>query len=126
MRRFSKCPDMDVFQKWKKFVNMTARELRSFMDSEDGQDAGLSKEDAKEKGIKSGRESAEWILRMKPYSRSYRAALGNWTPLMWEWARRQNSFILRMSANAGRYYDDKGRPTRLLKSLLIWGHDPEK
>lgn len=126
MKRFKRTPDKEVFDKWKRLVNMTPSALRYFMNSEEGKEAGLSKEEAREKGIKSGRESAEWILKMKPLARSFKMAEQEWTPDMWEWARRQNAFISRMSGNMGAYYYENGEMTRLLKALLIWGHDPEK
>ena len=34
---------------------------------------------------------------------------------------RRASFLARMAGMPGPEYDDKGRPTRLLKSLQVWG-----
>lgn len=112
-------PDMEVYNKWKQLVNMTPAELQKFMDSKEGKQAGLSKEKAKQLGIKHGRESAEWILRMK------KTPVNEWTPEMWRWARRQNNFISRMSGNKGPLYKN-GQKTRKHTALLIWGNDPEK
>jgi hypothetical protein len=71
-------------------------------------------------GIDYGRESARWILRMKdtPYS--------EWTPNMWRWAKKQISFISRMSGNKGKLFDENGKRTRKYLSLLVWGNNPLK
>jgi hypothetical protein len=110
----------ETYKKWKELVNMSASELKRFMDSEEGKKAGLSRKEAKELGIHYGRESARWILKMK------NTPVSEWTPKMWEWANRQISFNSRMRGNKGKLYDDKGRKTRKHLSLLIWGHNPEK
>jgi len=34
---------------------------------------------------------------------------------------RRASFLARMGGSPGPEHDDKGRPTRLLKSLQVWG-----
>jgi len=112
--------DKETYNKWKSLVNMTYTELKKFYDSQEGKDAGLSSNEANELGIKSGRESAKWIMKMKQTN------VSDWTPNMWEWAKRQISFISRMSGNKGPLYDDKGNKTRKHTSLLIWGHNPEK
>jgi hypothetical protein len=110
----------EVYDEWKSLVNMSSSELKSFLQTEDGKEAGLSKSEASQLGIGSGQESASWILKMKevPYTQ--------WSNEMWSWAKRQISFIKRMSGNKGDLYDDKGNKTRKHTSLLIWGHNPEK
>jgi hypothetical protein len=110
----------ETYKKWKDLVNMSASELKRFMDSDEGKKAGLSRKEAKQLGIHYGRESARWILKMKD------TPVSEWTPKMWEWANRQISFNSRMRGNKGKLYDDKGRKTRKHLSLLIWGHNPEK
>lgn len=115
-----KALDKKTYQKWKSLVNMSASELESFYNTKDGKEAGLSQSEANKQGISSGRESARWILKMKkvPYTQ--------WTDDMWRWAKKQISFISRMSGNKGDLYDEKGDRTRKHTSLLIWGHNPEK
>ena len=110
----------EVYDEWKTLLNMSASELKKFLETEDGKKAGLTKEKADELGIGSGRESASWILKMKavPYSQ--------WSDTMWSWAKRQIGFIKRMSGNKGSLYEDNGNKTRKHTSLLIWGHNPEK
>jgi hypothetical protein len=110
----------ETYKKWKDLVNMSASELKSFMDSDEGKKAGLSRKEAKQLGIHYGRESARWILKMKD------TPVSEWTPKMWEWANRQISFNSRMRGNKGKLYDEKGKKTRKHLSLLIWGHNPEK
>ena len=109
-----------IFDKWRKLVNMTHTELRRYYHSNEGKKSGLSKEEADEQGISSGRESAEWILKMK------KTNWKNWSNEMWKWANKQISFISRMRGNKGDLYDEKGKKTRKLMSLLIWGHNPKK
>ncbi len=120
----------DIWAKWYSLINMTASELKRFMDSEQGKDAGLSAPEAKKQGISRGRISAGWLLKMIPTGRSWESALENWTPAMWKWARKQVSFNSRMLGNkpekSNPYVDENGDMTRWLKSLLIWGHDPRK
>jgi len=118
-------PSEDVWKTWKTLVNMTPAELRRFMESEEGQVAGLSRSEARSQGISSGRESAEWLLKMIPLGKTYRAAERNWTPEMWRWARAQVSFNMRMLGSRGPLYRD-GKRTRKYLSLLIWGCDPMK
>ena len=110
----------ETYKKWKSLVNMTHSELKKFYESEEGKEAGLSKSESGKLGIGNGRESARWILKMKKTPKS------EWTPQMWRWAKKQISFISRMSGNKGKLYDDKGRKTRKYLSLLIWGNNPEK
>jgi hypothetical protein len=112
--------DAETYAEWKRLVNMTKSELEDFFNSEEGLGAGLSRSEASKHGIDSGRESAEWIMKMKdiPYK--------EWTSDMWRWAKKQISFIKRMSGVKGELYDDKGRKTRKHTALLIWGHNPEK
>lgn len=110
----------ELYARWKKLVNMTYSELKDFYDSAEGKEAGLSKDKADDLGIGSGRESARWIMKMKQTPNE------KWTPLMWDWAKRQVSFIARMSGNKGEMYDERGNKTRKHLSLLIWGHNPDK
>lgn len=110
----------ETYKKWKSLVNMSKSELEKFYNSEEGKVAGLTASQAKSQGIDSGRESARWIMKMKDTS------VKNWTPTMWKWAKKQISFISRMSGNKGKLYDESGAKTRKHTSLLIWGHNPTK
>jgi len=115
----------EKYKKWNQLVNMSASELQKFIDSEEGQEAGLSRKEAGDAGsgggkITSGRDSARAIVRMLQKKKE------DWTSNDWEWVGKQISFISRMRGNEGPNRDDKGRPTRKLLSLKIWGHDPEK
>jgi hypothetical protein len=40
--------------------------------------------------------------------------------------RRKGSFLVRMGSTNGPLKDEKGRPTRLKKSLIAWGHSGDK
>ena len=105
---------------------MSISEFSKFIESEGGKEAGLTQKEASKEGIKSGKQSAKWILKMKQSGSSLSDALENWKSAEWEWAGRQISFISRMSGNRGPLYDEDDKPTRKLLSLKIWGHDPEK
>ena len=109
-----------VAAKWRGLVNMTSSDLRQFLASPEGKDAGLSRSAASSQGIKRGRDSGFAILKMK--EKPTKA----WTPSEWAWAKRQVNFITRMKGNPGPLLDEKGRKTRKHTSLLIWGHDPSK
>ena len=110
----------ELYQEWNDLVNMTSSELQNYYDSKEGKTSGLSAWQAKELGIKSGRESAKWIIKMKEIP------MNEWTEEMWEWAKRQISFIKRMSGVEGDLYDENHEKTKKHKALLIWGHNPEK
>jgi len=110
----------ETYSKWRGLVNMGPGELKSFLHSEEGQKAGLSKSEASSQGIKRGRDSGFAILKMKEKPPE------EWSPAQWAWAKRQINFITRMKGNPGPLFDEKGRKTRKHTSLLIWGHDPKK
>jgi hypothetical protein len=118
--------DKELYERWRSLVNMTEAQLRRFLQSKEGKEAGLSRAEASKQGIRSGQDSARAILRMIPNSKTLQQAYGHWSKADWEWAKRQVSFISRMRGNAGPLYDEQGRPTRKLTSLLLWGHDPRK
>lgn len=115
----------NIHTDWKSLVNMTASELEKFADSYWGKQAGLSRDEAREKGISSGRDSARAIIRMKKKSFS------KWTKQDWLWARKQVNFIKRFTTKKSEtkrsprhpLWED-GEPTRYLLALLIWGHNP--
>ena len=114
-----------IYKEWSKLVNMGAKELQSFIDSESGKEAGLSRKEAGKAGtgggkITSGRDSARAIVRMLGKKKE------DWETNDWKWASKQISFISRMKGAKGPLRDDKGEPTRKLLALKIWGHNPEK
>ena len=109
----------EIYDKWKSLVNMSVGDLSNFYHTKEGKEAGLTKDEADMLGIHNGRESARWILKMK------KTPVAEWTPEMWEWAKRQISFISRMKGNKGGLYDENGNKTRKHTSLLLWGHNPE-
>lgn len=125
-------PDPAVFAAWRDLVNLPTADLKAFLDYY-GTEAGLSRAEAHAAGIKSGRESARWILKMRQAlggSKAYVVAETLWTPAMWQWARRQVNFNRRMRGARGKLYRQLASgdevPTRKLLSLLVWGHDPER
>ena len=115
--------DEEVYAEWKELVNMTPRELERFLEDY-GNVAGLSRAEASAQGIRSGRDSARAIIRMKRKGKS------KWNANDWKWARRQVNFIKRMSGAKGPLLTKKSdgyhHPTRRYLALLVWGHDPLK
>lgn len=115
--------DDEVYREWKTLVNMSAKEIEDFLDQY-GDVAGLSRAQASAQGIRSGRDSARAIIRMK------RKKKADWNSGDWKWARRQVAFIKRMSGSRGDLLREKADgtmvPTRKYLSLLVWGHDPLK
>lgn len=109
-----------LYDEWRDLVNMGPAELERYASSSEGREAGLSRRQAAAEGIRSGRESARAIMRMKRKPKS------EWTARDWDWARRQVSFIKRMRGTRGPLRDKQGEPTRKLMALKIWGHNPEK
>ena len=133
---------LEQFTRWVQLVNMKNKELKRFLDSPLGKKAGINKERQKEfGGINRGRTSGLAILRMrkklglsgpKDYikngpmiiKRYYDMALEKWNETDWYWCSRQISFNSRARGQRGPYTDKKGRPTRKLLALWVWGHDP--
>lgn len=114
-----------TYKKWSKLINMGAKELQAFIDSDDGKEAGLSRKESGKAGtggkkITSGRDSARAIVRLLGKKKE------DWESRDWDWANKQISFISRMKGAAGPLRDEKGRPTRKLLALKIWGYNPEK
>lgn len=107
----------DLYKEWRRLVNITPSRLERFLASKEGREAGLSRSDASAQGIRSGRDSARAILRMKRKPKS------EWTDADWKWAKRQVAFIKRMRGAKGPLFKD-GKKTRKHTSLLLWGHDP--
>lgn len=113
------------YRKWKKLINMSGTEIKKFLDSDEGKEAGLSRKESATAGasggkISSGRDSARAIIRM------LKTDVEDWTENDWKWLGKQVSFISRMKNASGPLYDEKGNKTRKLLSLLVWGHDPRK
>lgn len=111
--------DKELLRDWKKLVNMSASQLKAFLATDEGKEAGLSRDEASEQGISSGHDSALAILRMKA------KPVSKWTHSDWKWCKKQVSFITRMLGNKGPLYDKDGNKTRKHTSLLLWGHTPK-
>lgn len=114
----------DVFEEWCSLVNMTNKELETFLNSNWGKVAGLSKQEAKNwNDIKSGRVSGRRILKMRKkigfsgpndqiksqidIGKAWEKALKNWTgpsgdsmkgETDWDWCKRQVRFNKRAGA----------------------------
>lgn len=117
--------EKEIYKKWKELINMSAKEIQEFLDSDYGKEAGLSREEARHAGaggkkITSGRDSARAIIRMlgKKFE--------DWTPDDYKWAKKQINFISRMRGVDGPLFDEKNRPTRKHLALKVWGRDESK
>ena len=112
--------DKVLLRKWKSLINMSASELKKFIATDEGKEAGLSRKEASEQGISSGQDSARAIIRMKS------KPVSKWTHDDWEWCSKQVRFVTRMRGNKGKLYDEDGNKTRKHTSLLLWGHNPKR
>ena len=138
-------PKEETLNRWKKLINMSPGEISSFLKSNNGKEAGLSKKQGKKEGIHTGRQSSGWIIKLlnKGVNKmSFEEAKEKLSSKEWYWIGRQVSFNSRMLGNKptkkNSFYqvDSKGKikeydngekkMTRWLSSLLIWGHDPRK
>lgn len=123
-------PDQKIWETWKKLVNMTAKELKSFYDSDEGKDAGMKQGEADKAGIDSGRESARMLFKMIPNGSTFKKAEENWTPNMWITAKRVIIYINRLlilrKNMINNPFERNGKKTMWYKKLLIHGHDPKK
>ena len=119
-------PTLEEFRKWVELVNMKNKELKAFYESDWFAASGLTPEEAKAQGIKSGQDSFRAIIRMrkklglsgpKDYIKEgpqitkkyYEMALEEWTgpdnkvsalddKSDWGWMKRQIRFNGRASA----------------------------
>ena len=110
----------EKYKKWKGLINMSPTEIQSFLDSQEGKTAGLSRKEASKEGITSGRDSARAIIRM------LKVPFEEWTSNDLRWMNKQISFISRMLGVKGPLKDSDGKPTRKLLALKVWGHNPLK
>jgi hypothetical protein len=115
----------DLYKEWQKLVNMSGKEIETFLDSDDGAEAGLSRKEAGKAGagggkISTGRDSARAIIRMLD------TPMAKWSDNDWKWAGKQVNFINRMKGAKGPLRDENKKPTRKLLALKVWGHNPEK
>ena len=115
----------DLYKEWQKLVNMSGKEIETFLDSDDGAEAGLSRKEAGKAGagggkISTGRDSARAIIRMLD------TPMAKWSDNDWKWAGKQVNFINRMKGAKGPLRDEDKKPTRKLLALKVWGHNPEK
>ncbi len=92
-------------------VNMTAKELQAWLETEESQSVGQKKDDDEAIGHKSGRRISE-LLQHSDYSEDDLAHM-----------KKVASYVHRHSAQrpAGEVTD-----TRWRYSLMNWGHDPLK
>jgi hypothetical protein len=109
-----------ISERWDELVNMSGRAVLNYAASDLGKKSGLSFSEAARQGITSGRQRPRQIARLKGKPKK------SWTADDWDIASRIVNFITRMRGNPGSLYDEKGKPTRKLMSLLIWGHDPRR
>ena len=103
---------------FRKYMNIPNATLLKYASGELGQKSGLSRGEAAKQGIASGRDRPRQIVRLKEKGSAH------WTDADYAVAGRVVSFCARMTGNEGPLRDDKGRPTRKLLSLWIWGHNP--
>lgn len=111
------------YAKWKKMMNMSTKNLRYFVETEEGRNAGLSaKEVRKGGGLRTARSSARALLKMRA------RGIGEWTSGEINWMYRQMAYVKRMRELDGPLFTTttKGKrvPTKKLATLWVWGHYP--
>ncbi len=102
-----------VWDEWQDLVNMTAKELRSFLETEESKSVGDS-EGGESTGHKSGRRIVE-ILQTKKDELSEDD---------WDHMGKVVGYIKRHKAQGGPEEDVEDSAWRY--SLMNWGHDPLK
>ena len=111
----------EIYDKWKKLINMSEKELKEWGDNPDHLEASLNREEAKDNGkIQSGYDSFHRIKRRKdkPFE--------EWTAQDFDNASQENGFNGRMlGGNPGKPVGSTGR-SKWEISLRNWGHDPSK
>lgn len=111
----------EIYKKWKKLINMSASELKSWAKNPDRLKASLNREEADDQGdIQSGYDSLHRIKRRvsEPVS--------EWSDQDFKNAKQEIGFNSRMLGNKpGKPVGDTGR-SKWEISLRNWGHDPGK
>lgn len=117
-----------LWARWDKIVNMTASEIRTFRQSEDGQKVGWSSDQAKRGSIggMSGHEASKIIEGMLAKAGRFRGQqkrMPPWEPNEWKIANKQVAYISRARGNIGAFVDDDGEKTPKAMAMMIWGRD---
>jgi len=111
----------EIYDKWKKLINMSEKELKEWGDNPDHLEASLNRQEAKDNGkIQSGYDSFHRIKRRKdkPFE--------DWTAQDFDNASQENGFNGRMlGGNPGQPVGSTGK-SKWEISLRNWGHDPSK
>jgi hypothetical protein len=123
MNREEKEYFQENYREWKNLVNMSASQLKEYINSDDGKSSGMSRKDvakmrSKGSSIVRGYDSAKAIIRMKE------KRVKDWNKTDITWMYRQIGFLKRTIPQQHNFLDHEGR-TRYLKGLLIWGHSPK-
>lgn len=117
-----------LWARWDKIVNMTASELRTFRQSDDGKSVGWDSNDAKRESVSgmAGHDAAKVIEKMIVKAGRYRGQhknMPNWTPDEWKLANKQIAYISRARSNVGPLVDDNDEKTPKAKAMMLWGRD---
>ncbi|GAA6041357.1 hypothetical protein JCM8097_007683 [Rhodosporidiobolus ruineniae] len=123
--------DDQVIQEFQEYVNMTPDELRDWLDTDDSQTSGWSKDnDGK---VKAGQESVGHESGRKIIDILERNPDGDpeqYTDEDIDHMRRVTSYVKRHTAQEGHMLEDKGEEeyeqTKSYRSLKNWGHDATK
>ncbi len=105
--------DEQVYQEFKKLVNMTPKEIENWLKTDESKSVGIDSGDGESKGRKSGKN----IIDIKQTRKS------DLSDEQYAHMAKVNSYIKRHSAQApkGEQEDSRWR-----YSLMNWGHDPLK
>ena len=103
------------YERWRRLMNMTAREIRVM-----GRRVSEATTSLSVSGLRAftlGRKSTRRLLAMRSKPAE------SWTEDDWNWAARQVNTVSQLRAMPGPLLQD-GRPTEKLTLLRAWGHEP--
>lgn len=104
----------EAWDEWSELVNMTPKELRDFLDTEESKSVGQDSGDGESKGHKSGERIVSILDKSKD----------DLSDDEWSHVHKVVGYIKRHSAQGGPDEDAEHSDWRY--SLMNWGHDPLK
>ena len=103
-----------IWDDWRELVNMTPKELKNWLDTDESHSVGDTGEDEESTGHYSGRR----ILEIKDTNKD------DLSDDQWDWMNKVTGYVKRHCAQGGP--DDDVEHSTWRYSLMNWGHDPLK
>lgn len=102
-----------IWDEWSELVNMTPKELETWLDSDESKSVGDTGD-----ASSTGRESGHKILKIKQTNK------GDLSDDQWDHMATVVGYVKRHCAQGGP--SDDVEDSKWRKSLMNWGHDPLK